>query len=301
LIELLVVVAIIAVLIGLLLPAVQKVREAAARTKCTNNLKQIGLALHNYHDTYMSLPPVANSANGNKWGWSMFLLPYIEQQPLANTIGTIDPYGTAVMPAANATTQTVIPTYLCPSDPVENNPNVNFQNYGKSNYVASAGVIDGVGSGRDRTRLQTIQDGTSNTFMVAERDSRLGIAGIWPGRTTQTGGSNQFVANWRPNLKFPGNRGSSCCGENTNSMTGEIPGRDPCLRLGTSSGHPGGVNFAFCDGSIRFVKDSIETDPTAKGQPPLNPGGSGCLPAKTNFLFQKLFFADDGFPVGADV
>ena len=127
-----------------------------------------------------------------------------------------------MLPAANATTQTILPIYLCPSDPVENNPNVNFQNYGKSNYVASAGVIDGVGSGRDRTRLQTIQDGTSNTFMVAERDSRLGIAGIWPGRTTQTGGSNGFVANWRPNLRFPGNRGSSCCGENTNSMTGEI-------------------------------------------------------------------------------
>jgi prepilin-type processing-associated H-X9-DG protein len=86
-------------------------------------------------------------------------------------------------------------------------------------------------------------------------------------------------------------------------MPGEIPGRDPCLRLGISSGHSGGVNFVFCDGSVHFIRDSIEAAPTAKGQPPLDPastGATGCLPGKTNFLYQKLMFADDGFPLNGD-
>jgi prepilin-type processing-associated H-X9-DG protein len=197
--------------------------------------------------------------------------------------------------------QAKIPTYLCSSDPQENNPNVNFQNFGKSNYVASVGTLDGVGSGREKWKLVTITDGTSNTFSVSERDSTLGVAAIWPGQVL-TGGANRFIAIWRPNARYLGNRGTGCCGEagTTSQMPGEIPGRDPCLRLNVSSGHSGGVNAGMCDGSVRFIADSIETAPTAKGQPPLDPastGATGCLPGKTNFLFQKLMFADDGFPL----
>ncbi|WP_020471151.1 DUF1559 domain-containing protein [Zavarzinella formosa] len=306
LIELLVVIAIIAILIGLLLPAVQKIREAANRMKCSNNLKQLGLACHGYHDVAGYLP--SGAVGTNKYGWGVYLLPYIEQGSLYAKINPGDSYDTAQtdMPAATANgnlLQTKISTYLCPSDPQDNSPNANFSNYGKTNYVASVGVMDGVGSGRDRTKIASIMDGSSNTMLFGERDSLLGLAGIWPGNSSQTGGSNRFIANWRPNTKYLGTRGSGCCNEagTTSQMPGEIAGRDPCLRLGSSSGHTGGMNIGLCDGSVRFLKNTVETSPTAKGQPALDAastGATGCLPGKTNFVFQKLMFPDDGLPLG---
>src|SRR5581483_121482 len=175
LIELLVVIAIIAILIALLVPAVQKVREAAAQSQCSNNLKQIALGLHSYHDQHGHLPP-ADSGAGNKWGWGTYLLPYLEQSALYDQLSQLgaptDPYNTApTMPAPTAANglQARIPTYLFPSDGVDNHPNPSWQNYGKSNYVAMVGVMDGVGSGRDKTRLTSITDGTSNTLVIGER------------------------------------------------------------------------------------------------------------------------------------
>jgi prepilin-type N-terminal cleavage/methylation domain-containing protein len=215
LIELLVVIAIIAILIGLLLPAVQKVREAAARMSCTNNMKQMSLGCHNCHDTHGRLPPMAAFNFGGAYYAPLFfhLLPYIEQQNVHNRATPV--VGGGVIPlwetpgqGTQYLRQTRIKTYQCPSDatigtnaatdwtPGDGSYASNFQMFGNRNYVfngstATVNFADWDGN----TTLVSITDGTSNTIMFAEK------LAYCPGRTnatlTQTrNGTNSAGGTW---------------------------------------------------------------------------------------------------------
>ena len=270
LIELLVVIAIIAVLIGLLLPAVQKVREAASRAKCSNNLKQLAIGCHAYHDVNNKFPPGhINSGGGNNdWGWGTFLLPYIEQ---ANRLDQMNPDltigGTGQYPAAStgAIYTDPISTYICPSDESQNT-NPHYGGHSKSNYPPSNVLFP---SGVEN-RIADIRDGTSNTIMVGERALGNNRAALWIGRS----GSDAAAygrAGWPIN--------TSIAGGDTN-----------CIRHAWTSMHTGGANFAMSDGRVQFIRDSIETDPATQTTCNFNTNAY----KDNNFLYQNLYFIDDG-------
>jgi prepilin-type processing-associated H-X9-DG protein len=277
LIELLVVIAIIAVLIGLLVPAVQKVRSAANRMSCTNNLKQIGLAFHNFHDTYGRLPVRSGQNGAGVWAWGAFILPWIEQQPLHTQL---QPNFAGKVPAPTPTNglQARIPTYLCPADtgPLVN---ANFMNYSKSNYLPNDRVV--TSPGPDLTigrRLTDITDGTSSTFLLGERDSVRGQAGVW---ASWAGSNTSIIARafWRLNTKYAG-------------------ASDPdCTRHAWTSLHEGGANFCFCDGSVRYIRDNIESPPAGTGS---------CLgtvinnPVPWDYVYTNLYFENDGRMIKGD-
>src|SRR5262245_13762631 len=213
LIELLVVIAIIAVLIGLLLPAVQKVREAAARMQCSNNLKQIGVALHNYHSTNDKFPPLSRydgtrkggvptqdqGERGNLW---IYILPYIEQENVYKLSDLQSPRNPSIddsfglQTAARSLASKTIKTYLCPSDDTNEPPNTWTNGWVVSNYVANHDAFhnprDGgwmsrwdAGQTSWQSRLSsTYKDGTSNTLGITEAYARCGSTGtLWAHET----------------------------------------------------------------------------------------------------------------------
>lgn len=190
LIELLVVIAIIAVLIGLLLPAVQKVREAASRTQCSNNLHQIGLALHSYHDSQRSFPsgylctsPQANpDYTSPGWGWAALLLPFIEEGNLARQIN----FALPIEDPSNLAARTMIPKlYVCPSDrstglfTIYDKNNAPLVQAATNSYAACHGLgvdldeelidFNGMFSRNSRVHFADVTDGTSNTIAIGER------------------------------------------------------------------------------------------------------------------------------------
>ncbi|MFO0846337.1 MAG: DUF1559 domain-containing protein [Gemmataceae bacterium] len=264
LIELLVVIAIIAVLIGLLLPAVQKVREAAARLVCQNNLKQVGLALHNYEHTLGSLPPgyrnlgLPNAIPG--WGWPVFLLPYLEQAPLYEALDAARTnFGNGANPVpATPLTQTSLKILQCPSD---NGPLANpfYDNHGKSNYRGVGGGGDlylkpiaadrgGVLFANSRVRFLDVTDGLSNTFAVGEtsyNERRNWWGGIWAG-CARVGSFGQYQGQlvWVSGVYW-----------SIDQANLRLNGPDPWA---FSSPHTGGVSFVLCDGSVRFFKDTAD-------------------------------------------
>ena len=287
LIELLVVIAIIAILIALLLPAVQQAREAARRTQCRNNLKQIGLAIHNYHDTHRCFPPGyvgdppnnpggCGTINDNKpgWGWAAFILPYIDEANLYNQLGIGEikkavcstPTGVQDDPAVgNADLQdTVITAYLCPSatDPERNPCREVGGDHGKSNYAAVAGVdwggresttgaqglfVDGT---KYVTRMRDDTDGTSNTVMVGEK-YRLDADSTLE---SQTSGSEYYGAIWvgRP----PDSRASGCVG--LLGLAGTTYAVNGASVNAFASMHEGGAHFVFADGRVRFLSENAD-------------------------------------------
>jgi prepilin-type N-terminal cleavage/methylation domain-containing protein/prepilin-type processing-associated H-X9-DG protein len=267
LVELLVVIAIISILMGLLLPAVQKVREAAARTQCVNNLKQIGLACHNHHDSQGAFPPgyLATAAYPDTapgWGWPTFLLPYLEQDNLYQRINVDQPVQSS--PAI----QQMLKVFLCPSDvyptgpfPVTDATGATICLAAPSSYAATVGDDDseadaptgnGVFYRNSRTRFADITDGTSNTTLVGDR-AWCQTKGIWAGAPSgglvQAGSRNVW-----PNATASAPVFVLVHNNWVNITTDADGGLDDF-----SSNHTNGVNLVFADGSVRFVR-SITAD-----------------------------------------
>ncbi len=260
LIELLVVIAIVAVLIALLLPAVQQAREAANRVNCKNNLKQIGLALQNYHDTAKSFPPgYVSNINGSGidtgpgWGWAAQILPRMEQGPLHKLIRFDQPLESPVNSAARLT---VVKSFLCPSDTAPQTwtaqsynasgvPTGSICDVASSNYIGVFGVTEpGVGGEgiffrNSRVAMEHVKDGTSQTIMVGERAVSLG-PGTWIGAVT-----NAEV--------FPYNSSNMVLGHTHESNGLTFPSEINNF----SSSHRGGVNFLFVDGHVQLLAGSI--------------------------------------------
>lgn len=300
LIELLVVIAIIAILIALLLPAVQQAREAARRSTCKNNMKQFGLALHNYHDTHKTFPPGCStqqdSNTGFNWAWSVYLLPFLDQGPLYNSLnpGTnqvTDATGTA---ALLADMKKPLPAFRCPSDTgpaLQSDANrlIDGQALTLSNYPAvnsSAEIrplatdVDGAFYPNSNVQIRDITDGTSQTCAVGERAWELPRSSGTP-----------FAASAANAFAMEGNNGN----QDDQGMV-EVAGggerrinctdSSECVR-GFSSRHTGGVHFLMFDGAVRFVSENINHLPdTAQVVP------------NVNSTYERILGINDGQTVG---
>ncbi|MBL8815181.1 MAG: DUF1559 domain-containing protein [Planctomyces sp.] len=286
LIELLVVIAIIAILIALLLPAVQQAREAARRTQCKNNLKQLGIAIHNYHDTYSCIPIADVNGAVNPVSAHARLLPYIEQSNLYNLVDFNVPYD-----HVNNTVprNTELPAFRCPSDPTAlpatiGGRNNYFWNAGSGIVMYAAGqagqpASNGVVFHNLRIRFADITDGLSNTAAMSEKMTGDGNNGISSPRTdtyrpgTYPNSADEALIQCNAtNVTDLSLQGYSNVGgpwlqqyHSTNQYNHVLPpnGRScmfPPGRIATTanSQHTGGIQTLLCDGSARFVSENVD-------------------------------------------
>jgi prepilin-type N-terminal cleavage/methylation domain-containing protein/prepilin-type processing-associated H-X9-DG protein len=336
LVELLVVIAIIAVLIGLLLPAVQSARESARRLSCTNNLKQLALAVHIYHDSRKTFPPgyvnqlstvpttggeysAAITAARSAWSWGALILPGLEQSSLYDQlgIGAGVPIRDALNPGGQLTAmQMPLAQFRCPSDPAPNlntgktlhasggtTPAVALSSYvgvnssrcwhcGTGPWVCGPGqgALNQWGAGpgsnhspngifwRDsRVSIRDVTDGTSSTLLLGER--------VWELKNPAGGTANCRAANvFGTRIANEQSQADQTLGSATVEIN--LSSSNNCNK-GFSSLHPGGAQFALCDGSVRFISEEIIQNNTVT---------SGFDPIDSTF--ERLVARNDGSVVG---
>ncbi len=323
LIELLVVIAIIAILIALLLPAVQQAREAARRTECKDHLKQIGLALHNYHDTFRTFPPGYVDLRGSTtpipdndghWAWTAFILPYIDQAPLFNRLNPGPLTATQAITQFRAEMQTRYDVFRCASDTgpnfhnpstdpgyaIETTSNANtglaLTNYVGTNNNTNVrqrpatnpknGTSGAIGAFyRDGSvRFRDLTDGSSNTIMVGERAHQIGGIRMSAGTLLATRDANGNGPAAQ-DASASWNQGlMSIVATVKYPINVVLTGPNTERSAAFSSLHEGGAQFLLGDGSVRFISENVDLENNA--------------PWDIDSVFEALAGIQDNLPVG---